>query len=118
MSYIDGFVIPVPAGKRDAYRKVAAQAAPIFKEHGALRIVECWGDDIPDGEVTDFKKAVKAEGTENVVFSWIVWPSKEARDEGNKKVMADSRLTGAEMPFDAKRMFWGGFQILLDTEEE
>jgi uncharacterized protein YbaA (DUF1428 family) len=118
MSYIDGFIIPVPAGNREAYREAAAQAAPIFKEHGALRIVECWGDDIPDGEVTDFKKAVKAEGTENVVFSWIVWPSKEARDEGNKKVMTDPRLAGAEMPFDAKRMFWGGFRILLDTEEK
>ncbi|PVE25011.1 DUF1428 domain-containing protein [Microvirga sp. KLBC 81] len=118
MSYVDGFIIPVPAGNREAYRKVAAQAAPIFKEHGALRVVECWGDDLPDGEVTDFKKAVKAEGTENVVFSWIVWPSKEARDAGNKKVMADPRLAGAEMPFDGKRMFWGGFQILLDSEEE
>jgi len=118
MSYVDGFVIPVPAGNREAYRKVAAQAAPIFKEHGALRVVECWGDDIPDGEVTDFKKAVKAGGAENVVFSWIIWPSKEARDAGNKKVMEDPRLAMSDMPFDSKRMFWGGFQILLDTEEE
>jgi uncharacterized protein YbaA (DUF1428 family) len=118
MAYVDGFVVPVPADKREAYRKVAAQAAPIFKEHGALRVVECWGDDIPNGEITDFKKAVKAEGTENVVFSWIVWPSKEARDAGNKKVMEDPRLSMTDMPFDGKRMFWGGFQILLDTEEE
>jgi uncharacterized protein YbaA (DUF1428 family) len=117
MSYVDGFVIPVPAENREAYRKVAAQAAPIFKEHGALRVVECWGDDIPDGEVTDFKKAVKAEEMENIVFSWIVWPSKEARDAGNKKVMDDPRLSMSDMPFDAKRMFWGGFQILLDTED-
>ncbi len=71
MSYVDGFVIPVPAGKKDAYREVAATAAPIFMEHGATRIVECWGDDIPDGTVTDFKRAVKAEAEENVVFSWI-----------------------------------------------
>jgi uncharacterized protein YbaA (DUF1428 family) len=116
MSYVDGFIIPVPAEKREAYRKVAEIAAPVFKEHGALRVVECWGDDIPDGEVTDFRKAVKAEGAENVVFSWIVWPSKEVRDEGNKKVMADPRLAGmTDMPFDGKRMFWGGFQVLLDT---
>ncbi len=114
MSYVDGFVVPVPADKREAYLKVAAAAAPIFKEHGALRIVECWGHDIPDGEVTDFKKAVKAEEAENVVFSWIVWPSKEARDAGNKKVMSDPRLTGMEMPFDGKRMFWGGFEMFID----
>ncbi len=118
MSYVDGFVIPVPSGNREAYRKVAAQAASVFKEHGALHIVECWGDDIPDGKVTDFKKAVKAEAGENVVFSWIVWPSKEARDAGNKKVMEDSRLTMADMPFDTKRMFWGGFTPIIDTDEE
>ncbi|MCG7392992.1 DUF1428 domain-containing protein [Microvirga sp. ACRRW] len=118
MTYVDGFVIPVPAGNREAYRKVAAHAAPIFKEHGALHIVECWGDDIPDGEVTDFRKAVKAQAGENVVFSWIVWPSKEARDAGNKKVMEDPRLAMSDMPFDTKRMFWGGFTTLIDTNEK
>lgn len=117
MSYVDGFVVPVPAGKREDYRKVAAAAAPIFMEHGALRVVECWGSDIPDGKVTDFKKAVKAEETENVVFSWIVWPSKEVRDEGNKKVMLDPRLANVDMPFDGQRMFWGGFEVMLDTGE-
>ncbi|WP_243369361.1 DUF1428 domain-containing protein [Microvirga solisilvae] len=118
MSYVEGFVIPVPAGNREAYRELAAKAAPVFKEHGALRVVECWGNDIPNGEHTDFRKAVKAEASENVVFSWIIWPSKEARDAGNKKVMADPRLAMSDMPFDGKRMFWGGFEILLDTDEE
>ena len=118
MSYIDGFVIPVPAGKKDDYRKLAAKAASVFKEHGATHIVECWGDDVPDGKVTDFKRAVKAEAGENIVFSWIVWPSKETRDEGNKKVMQDPRMQpGAvpEMPFDGKRMIFGGFELLMET---
>ena len=117
MSYIDGFVIPVPAGKKDAYRELAAGAATVFKEHGALRVVECWQDDVPDGEVTDFKRAVKAEPGESIVFSWIVWPSREARDEGNRKAMADPRMQmPSGMPFDAKRMIFGGFTTLLDTE--
>jgi uncharacterized protein YbaA (DUF1428 family) len=116
MAYIDGFVIPVPAGKKDAYRELAARAAPIFKEHGALRIVECWGDDVPDGKITDFKRAVKAEAGETVVFSWIVWPSKDVRDAGNKKVMSDPRLShGPDMPFDGKRLIYGGFELLLDS---
>lgn len=92
MPYIDGFVIPVPKDKREAYRALAAKAAPIFKEYGALRVVECWGDDVPDGTTTDFRKAVKADANENVVFSWIIWPSKEVRDVGNKKVMNDPRM--------------------------
>jgi uncharacterized protein YbaA (DUF1428 family) len=116
MSYIDGFVIPVPAGNKDAYRAIAAKAAEIFKEHGATRIVECWGDDVPDGKVTDFRRAVNAETGETVVFSWVVWPSKAARDEGNKKVMADPRMKmGDDMPFDGKRLIYGGFEILLDS---
>ncbi|HSK40456.1 MAG TPA: DUF1428 domain-containing protein [Arenibaculum sp.] len=116
MSYIDGFVIPVPAGKKEAYRKMAADVAPIFAEYGATRMVECWGDDVPDGKVTDFKGAVKAEPGENVVFSWIVWPSKAVRDEASKKIMEDPRMRpGPDMPFDGKRMIYGGFEILLDT---
>jgi uncharacterized protein YbaA (DUF1428 family) len=118
MSYIDGFVIPVRAGKKEAYRAIAAKAAPIFKEYGATRIVECWGDDVPAGKVTDFKRAVKAEAGENVVFSWIVWPSKAARDAGNKKIMADPRMKMTDdMPFDGQRMIFGGFEILQDTGE-
>src|SRR3954464_14366111 len=116
MSYIDGFVVPVPAGKKEAYRKLATDAVSIFKEHGATHVVECWGDDVPDGKVTDFKRAVNAEAGENVVFSWIVWPDKATRNEGNRKVMADPRLKAAgEMPFDGKRMIFGGFELMLDS---
>ena len=120
MAYIDGFVIPVPADQKEAYRAMAARAAPVFREHGALHIVECWGDDLPDGKVTDFRGAVRAEAGENVVFSWIVWPSKEARDAGNAKIMADPRLQAdnATMPFDGKRLIFGGFEVLLDTAAE
>jgi uncharacterized protein YbaA (DUF1428 family) len=117
MSYIDGFVVPVPMGNKEAYRQLAEKAVPIFKEHGVTRMVECWGNDVPDGKVTDFKMAVKAEADENVVFSWMVWPSKEVRDEGMKKIMSDPRLATMEMPFDGKRMIFGGFEVLLDTGE-
>lgn len=116
MSYIDGFVIPVPTGKKEAYRDVAAKAAPLFLEYGATRIVECWGDDVPDGKVTDFKRAVNAEAGENVVFSWIVWPSKEVRDAGSLKMRDDPRMKMmGDMPFDGKRMIFGGFALLFDS---
>jgi uncharacterized protein YbaA (DUF1428 family) len=117
MGYTDGFVVPVPEEKKEAYRAMAAKAAPIFREHGATRVVETWGDDVREGKVTDFRRAVKAEAGENVVFSWVEWPSREARDEGWKKVMADERMKPDHdnMPFDGKRMFWGGFKPILDA---
>lgn len=117
MSYIDGFVVPVLAGNKEAYRAMAARAAPVFMDHGATRMVECWGDDVPEGKVTDFRRSVKAEEGEVVVFSWIVWPSKAARDEGMKKAMEDPRLQSKDMPFDGQRMIFGGFTVLLDTGE-
>ena len=118
MAYVDGFVVPVPADKKDAYRNMASQGAAVFREYGATQVVECWGNDVPDGKVTDFKRAVKAEAGENVVFSWIVWPSKTARDAGNKKVMEDPRMKmDGDMPFDMQRMFFGGFEVLVDTKE-
>jgi uncharacterized protein YbaA (DUF1428 family) len=116
MAYVDGFLIAVPSAKRQAYHELAAMAAPIFREHGALAVVECWGDDVPDGKVTSFPLAVKLEPGETVVFSWIVWPSREARDAGNAKVMADPRMQAPdEMPFDGKRMIFGGFEVLVEA---
>jgi uncharacterized protein YbaA (DUF1428 family) len=116
MSYIQGFVIPVPAAKKAAYRAMAAKAAPIFIEYGAERIVECWGDALPDGKVTDFRRAVKAEEGENVVFSWILWPSKAVHDVANVKMMNDERMQPDQpMPFDGKRLIYGGFELLFDT---
>ncbi len=114
MTYVDGFVAAVPSENRELYRKVAEEAATIFKEHGALRVVECWGSDVPRGKVTDFHAAVEAKEGETIIFSWIVWPSKEARDLGNEKVMNDPRMSMDDSPFDAKRMIYGGFEVLLD----
>ncbi|MDO6406780.1 MAG: DUF1428 family protein [Pantoea sp.] len=116
MPYVDGFVVPVPLDKKEAYLAMAAKAAPLFKEFGATRIVECWADDVPDGKLTDFRMAVKAEEEETVVFSWIEYPSKEVRDAANEKLMADPRMKemGETMPFDGKRMIYGGFSPILD----
>jgi uncharacterized protein YbaA (DUF1428 family) len=117
MGYADGYLVPCPKDNREAYRAMAAKASAIFKEHGATRVVEAWGDDVPDGKVTDYRMAVKAEDDENVLFSWVEWPSKEARTEGWKKVMADERMKpdANEMPFDGKRMIYGGFAPILDV---
>jgi len=95
---------------------MAEKAVAIFKNCGATRVVECWGTDVPDGKVTDFKRAVNAEAGENVVFAWIEWPSKEARDKGNKAMMEDPAMNDMDMPFDGKRMIFGGFEVLLDTK--
>jgi uncharacterized protein YbaA (DUF1428 family) len=114
MTYVDGFLVPVPNGKRREYTEVAEAAAEIFREHGALAVVECWGDDVPDGQVTDFRRAVAANPDETVVFSWIIWPSREARDRGNAAMMADDRMRDAPMPFDGKRMVYGGFETIVD----
>jgi uncharacterized protein YbaA (DUF1428 family) len=117
MAYVDGFVIAVPTRNRDAFRKHAADAAVVFKEHGALNVVECWGDDVPDGKVTSFPIAVKRKEDETVVFSWITWPSRQVRDAGMKKVMDDPRLKPEvnPMPFDGQRLIYGGFEVLVDV---
>jgi uncharacterized protein YbaA (DUF1428 family) len=117
MAYIEGFVIPVPNDKKDAYREMAAKVAKGFLRHGALRLVEAWGDDVPHGKVTDFYRAVAAEEGESVVFAWLVWPSRDARGEAHAKMMEDPEFQpDPGMPFDMKRMIFGGFEIILDTD--
>ena len=117
MTYIDGFVAAVPTANRDLYRKHAEATAAVFKENGALRVVECWGNDVPEGKVTSFPMAVKRKENETVVFSWITWPSREVRDEGMKKAMGDPRLQPEKnpMPFDGQRLIYGGFEVLVQA---
>ena len=111
MTYMDGFVIPVPGPKKDAYLAASRRMNELLVEFGATRIVEAWEDDVPDGKVTDFRRAVQAKEDEVVVFSWIEYPSKEVRDAANERIMSDPRMTamGATMPFDGRRMIFGGF---------
>ena len=117
--YTDGFVVPVPEGKRDAYRELASKMAKVFRQHGASRVVEAFSDDVSHGKVTDFYRAVKAEDGEGVVFSFIEWPEKATRDEAWKAIMSDESLKPeGEMPFDGKRMFWGGFEKIVDTADQ
>jgi uncharacterized protein YbaA (DUF1428 family) len=115
--YNDGFVAAVPDANKDRYREMAAKASAVFLEYGASRVVEAWGDDVPDGKVTDFRGAVKAEEGESIVFSWIEWPSKAARDAAWPKLMEDERMQPdhANSPFDGKRMIYGGFSPVVDA---
>ena len=115
--YADGYLVPVPTGNKEAYRTMAAKTAGVFKDYGATRVVEAWGDDVPDGKVTDYKGAVKARDDETVVFSFVEWPSKEVRDTAWPKIMEDERMKPDQdnMPFDGQRMIYGGFTPILDT---
>jgi uncharacterized protein YbaA (DUF1428 family) len=115
MNYIDGFIVAVPTASRDTYLAHARAAAQVFKEHGALNVVECWGDDVPEGKLTSFALAVQRKPDETVVFSWITWPSRGARDDGMKAAMDDPRLKAMSMPFDGKRLIFGGFEVILDA---
>jgi uncharacterized protein YbaA (DUF1428 family) len=116
--YVDGFVLPVKKDRIADYEKIARDAAAVWLEHGALSVVECVADDVSYGEVTSFPRAVQATDDETVVFSWITYESRESRDEVNKKVMADPRMhpdgSESEMPFDMKRMFFGGFKPVVE----
>ena len=117
MNYVDGIVIAVPTADKETYRAFAQKMAALFKEFGALNVVDCWGDDVPDGKLTSFPLAVKREPNETVVFSWITWSSRAARDEGWKKAMADPRMQpgASPMPFDGKRMIFGGFEVISEV---
>ena len=116
MEYVDGFMSAVPTANKDAYREHASRVSELFIQYGAPSFVECWGDDIPPGEKTSMPMAVQCGEDETVVFSWITWPSKAVRDEGMQKVMEDD-LGKAEfdaMPFDATRLIYGGFTVLVN----
>ena len=116
MSYVDGFIVAVPEAKIPDYKKLSRKMGKIWREYGALAYVECEGDDVPVGKVTSFTRAVKLKPGEVVVFSWIVYNSRAHRDAVNKKVMADARLKMdmKTMPFDTKRMIWGGFKTMIE----
>jgi uncharacterized protein YbaA (DUF1428 family) len=117
MHYVDGFVVPVPKKSLPAYRLMAQKAGKIWKEYGALEFMECVADDVKMGKITSFPQSVKLKPKETVVFSWIVFKSRAQRDRVNAKVMKDPRLADMmnpkNMPFDAKRMFYGGFKVLV-----
>ncbi len=117
MNYVDGYVLAVPTANKVAYRKLAEDAAVVFKDHGALSIVECWGDDVPEGKINSMHTAVLKKSDETVVFSWITWPDKSTRDTGMQKVMVDPRMASMmePRPFDSMRMIYGGFQVIVNA---
>lgn len=115
MTYVDGFVAAVPEARKQDYIEHAARAAGMFREFGALRVTECWGDDVPEGELTSFPLAVRRAPDEVVVFSWIEWPSRAVRDAAWARVMADPRMADRPMPFDGRRMIYGGFRMVQDA---
>ncbi|MCC5987369.1 MAG: DUF1428 domain-containing protein [Pararhodobacter sp.] len=113
--YVDGFVVAVPRDKREVFTQFARDCDPVFIEHGASWIIEAWGIDVPEGKLTDFRRAVQAGPDEEVVFSWVQWPDRAARDAGNEKIMNDPRLADKSMPFDGKRLIFGGFVPVVEV---
>ena len=117
-SYVDGIVVPVPTNRREDYARLAGQNAKVFREYGATRVIETIGDDVPHGKVTDFYRAVLAEEGETVAFSFIEWPDKARRDEAWQAIMQDHRMQHGGDIFDGKRMFWGGFEVIVDSARQ
>ena len=117
MNYIDAYVAAVPTANKEAYRAFAEKMAVVFKKHGALGVVENWGDDVPEGKLTSFTMAVKREESESIVFSWVTWPSRAVRDEAWKVIMQDPLMQagGHATLFDGKRMIFGGFQTIVEV---
>jgi uncharacterized protein YbaA (DUF1428 family) len=117
MNFVDGFVAAVPVANKEKYVEYANRSAALFKEYGALRVVECWGEDVPDGKLTSFPMAVKKEADEVVLFSWVEWASRDVRDAAWKKMMEDPRMgpDAMPMPLDGKRLIYGGFQMIVES---
>jgi len=117
MQYVDGFVAAVPTANKAEYIRHAKEMAAIFREFGVIQVVECWGDDVPDGEITSFPLAVKCRDDETVCFSWILWPSREVRNKGMEALMTDERMDPEKMsmPFDGMRLIYGGFEMIVDA---
>ncbi|MEP0942401.1 MAG: DUF1428 domain-containing protein [Rhizobiaceae bacterium] len=115
MAYIDGVVCAVPTANKDVYKAHAEETAAEFKKYGALSVVECWGNEVPEGKVTSLPMAVKCQDDETVVFSWITWPSKQARDEGWGRMMEESEVLSKPFPYDGSRMIYGGFDVLVEA---
>jgi uncharacterized protein YbaA (DUF1428 family) len=117
MKYVDGFVLAVPTANREVYQKFAQEVSAIFKQHGALSVMECWGSEVPEGKITSFPMAVKCQPDETVVFSWVLWPSKEVRDLAQPKIMQDPGfdMENNPLPLDGKRMIYGGFEVIVDA---
>jgi uncharacterized protein YbaA (DUF1428 family) len=115
--YVDGFVLAVPTANKESYRRHAEEAAAVFRDHGALSLVECWGDDVPEGKLNSMHTAVLRKPEETVVFAWITWPDRATRDAGMQKVFADPRMAepNASMPFDGTRMIFGGFEVIVQA---
>ena len=119
MSYIDGFVIAVPTANKQKFVEHARHFDSLFIELGALRVIEAWGDDVPDGKLTDFRRAVQATAEETVAFSWVEWPDKATRDAGNQKIINDPRMAMPDgLPFSGARLIFGGFSVFSDTDQK
>ena len=115
MTYLDGAIYAVPTNRKEEYREHSQHIAKLFKEYGALKVVDCWGVDVPEGELTSMPMAVKCQANETVCFSWITWPSQEVQKEAWEKIMQDERMHKMGMPFDGKRMIFGGFEVISEV---